>query len=264
MRDSSFSFKLYIPIKSSFEKLSWFINSILLIIAWIDSGAYSIENDIKIATNANNTVIGITRVIETPSISDNADIIDSADENAETEATLAEPELATPEQATPQASKSVRIAEPIQETIELETSVADEDVVKSTEEVQAVAEDKNEVVLESEASALASTEPVTKEESLDKPVAKTKVKKVTAKVAKKTPSKSPNKDKKLARQVKKANRLSGHAASPMTKTATITTINEIPTSFMASEDRMAHQVSGRTAVAADAISRSSAATTKPV
>ena len=73
----------------------------------------------------------------------------------------------------------------------------------------------------------------------------------------------PNKDKKLVRQVKKANRLSGRASSPMTKTETITTINEIPTSFMANEDRVAHQVSGRTAVAADVKSRSSAAATKP-
>ena len=78
--------------------------------------------------------------------------------------------------------------------------------------------------------------------------------------ATKTPA---NKDKKLARQVRKANRLSGHASSPMTKTETITTINEIPTSFMANEDRMSHQTSGRSAVSADAISRSSAAATNP-
>ena len=74
--------------------------------------------------------------------------------------------------------------------------------------------------------------------------------------------KSPIKDKKLARQVKKANRLSGRASSPMTKTKTITTMNELPRSSMANEDRMAHQVSGRTAIAADVKSRSSSGMTK--
>ena len=49
----------------------------------------------------------------------------------------------------------------------------------------------------------------------------------------------------------------------MTKTETITTINELPTRFMANEDRMVHQVSGRSAITADVTSRSSAAATKP-
>ncbi|MGL1956353.1 MAG: ribonuclease E, partial [Colwellia sp.] len=94
-----------------------------------------------------------------------------------------------------------------------------------------------------------------------KPVKEKKaVKKVTKKV---TTKKSAPKDKKLARQVKKANRLSGKASAPMTKTETITTINKIPTSFIADEDRKAHQTSGRTAVTTDVISRSSAEATKP-
>ena len=187
-----------------------------------------------------------TVVSETPTA--NAAVIDSANENIEPETIQAEPEQAEPEQTIPEqvipeVNESVSIAEPIQEVIELETSVTNEDVLKTAEKNQAVTEDKSEVIAE--------------------PATKTKVKKATVKVAKKVSSKAPNKDKKLARQVKKANRLSGHAASPMTKTETITTMNEIPTSFMASEDRMVHQVSGRTAVAADAISRSSAAATKP-
>ncbi|OUR61477.1 ribonuclease E [Colwellia sp. 39_35_sub15_T18] len=90
------------------------------------------------------------------------------------------------------------------------------------------------------------------------------VKKVKKPSAKKPAPKSAPKDKKLARQVKKANRLSGRATSPMTKTETITTMNEIPTSSMPSEDRFVHQASGRTAVTADVISRSSAEPTKPV
>jgi len=90
------------------------------------------------------------------------------------------------------------------------------------------------------------------------------VKEAKKTAAKKSVPKSVPKDKKLARQVKKANRLPGRATSPMTKTETITTINEIPTSSMSSEDRFVHQASGRTAVTADAISRSSAEPTKPV
>jgi len=89
-------------------------------------------------------------------------------------------------------------------------------------------------------------------------VVKTKAKKVVTQPMKK----SPIKDKKLARQVRKANRLSGRASSPITKTETITIMKELPCSFMANEDRMAHQVSGRTAIAADVLSRSSASMTK--
>ncbi|MBU2870440.1 ribonuclease E [Colwellia sp. E2M01] len=85
------------------------------------------------------------------------------------------------------------------------------------------------------------------------------------KVKKQTPAakKSAPKDKKLARQVKKANRLSGHATAPMTKTETITTVKAIPTSFMADSDRLPHQSSGKTAIVADIVSRSSAPATKP-
>ena len=63
--------------------------------------------------------------------------------------------------------------------------------------------------------------------------------------------------------MKKANRLSGHATAPMTKTETITTIKDIPTHFMADSDRLAHQSSGRTAVIADVVNRSTAQATKP-
>lgn len=73
----------------------------------------------------------------------------------------------------------------------------------------------------------------------------------------------PSKDKKLARQVKKANRLSGHATAPMTKTETIATINAIPTSAMLDDERPTHQSSGRTAIIADIANRSSSEATKP-
>jgi len=94
------------------------------------------------------------------------------------------------------------------------------------------------------------------------------VKAVKAVKAVKTPKiqpvkKTQIKDKKLARQVKKANRLSGRASAPMTKTETITTIKEIPTVSMADSERLTHQVSGKNAIIADARSRSSAQATTP-
>lgn len=49
----------------------------------------------------------------------------------------------------------------------------------------------------------------------------------------------------------------------MTKTETITMIKDIPTSFMAEENRMVHQASGKTAIIADAKNHSSAKATNP-
>jgi len=155
------------------------------------------------------------------------------------------------------------------ETVEKsdEDKVADESIVNESnqstpdlaEPVQAEPVQVNETPNTAEPIQETIELEKTDESEAKKPAPKAKVKKAAAKTVKK----APNKDKKLARQVKKANRLSGHASSPMTKTETITTINEIPTSFMANEDRMAHQVSGRSAISADAISRSSAAATNP-
>ncbi len=55
----------------------------------------------------------------------------------------------------------------------------------------------------------------------------------------------------------------GRASAAMTKTETITTINDIPTAFIASEDRVNYIVSGRSAVTADVINRSSAGPKNP-
>ena len=109
------------------------------------------------------------------------------------------------------------------------------------------------VVVSPEVAAEAQIEPQVKPAKKVAPVTKK-----AAPIAKKAP-----KDKKLARQVKKANRLSGHATAPMTKTETITTINDIPTSSMSESDRLTHQSSGRTAIIADIVNRSTAQATKP-
>ncbi|MFT6901833.1 MAG: ribonuclease E [Colwellia sp.] len=55
----------------------------------------------------------------------------------------------------------------------------------------------------------------------------------------------------------------GKSSSPMTKTETITMINEIPTDFVANENRKEHVSSGKMAMVSDAISRSGAGPTKP-
>jgi len=140
------------------------------------------------------------------------------------------------------------------------TTEAKEEVTTEAKE-EATTEAKEEVTTEAkEEVTTEAKEEVTTEakEEIQAPVKKAKapVKKTVAK-------KAAPKDKKLARQVKKANRLSGRATSPMTKTETITTINDIPTSSMASEDRVVHSVSGRSAITADVVSRSSAGPTKP-
>ncbi len=142
--------------------------------------------------------------------------------------------------------------EPVADTIS-ESTEAVEEPVAITEQKQ---EQKQEQV-----KAPVEAEPVNEKVAVAEEAA---VKTAKKPAAKKSTAKSAPKDKKLARQVKKANRLSGRATSPMTKTETITTINEIPTSAMPSEDRFVHQASGRTAVTADVISRSSAEPTKPV
>ncbi len=155
-----------------------------------------------------------------------------------------------------------------------------EEVQTSTEPAVDIISENTETVEKSAAVTEQEQTPIKQESDSDntttdaKDEAKTPVeeKPVSEEVqsAEKTPvkkaavKKSAPKDKKLARQVKKANRLSGRATSPMTKTETITTINDIPTSFMASEDRFVHQVSGRSAITADVISRSSAEPTKPI
>jgi len=164
-----------------------------------------------------------------------------------------------------QVVENVDSAESIQDAIEPENTAVNEVVVSEAstiEDTEATDKESSEVTAVSEVPVQANVEAEVeepKEKQKTKPKPKTKVKKVESKTTKK----SPNKDKKLARQVKKANRLSGHASSPMKKTETITTMNEIPTSFMANEDRIVHQVSGRTAISADVTSRSSAAATKP-
>ena len=178
--------------------------------------------------------------------------------NVETKVEAAEEVVAVPQEP---VKENVEVS-PVVEEVSLAPQPTDQpEVIK---EAPVVNEPKEAVTSQDSdsVSVEAETKVEIKESPAEKPVPEATKPVKKAKVPAK--KKSLPKDKKLARQVKKANRLSGHATSPMTKTETITTINDIPTSFMASEDRFVHQISGRTAITSDVISRSSAEPTKPV
>ncbi len=55
----------------------------------------------------------------------------------------------------------------------------------------------------------------------------------------------------------------GKASSAMAKPITVNTVKEIPTDYIDNKDRLSHDVSGRSASTAHAISKSSAGPTKP-
>ena len=182
----------------------------------------------------------------------------AVDEPKGTESATTKPVVAEPKGTEPATTKSA-VAEPtvaekvVSQEVQQDLPLTDNNVIEKADEQPA----------EASASQTAETQASDEEPVLEATQEESTPKESVKKVEEKTTKKPPAKDKKLARQVKKSNRLSGHASSPMTKTETITTINEIPTSFMANEDRMVHQVSGRSAISADVSSRSSAAATKP-
>ena len=186
-------------------------------------------------------------------------------ESVNTDAVDVEPVITEPAAAKTVPSKTVASNE-VQQDLPLNDENLEQDKTEKVTDVKS-----EDVIVESELATTNLTEVAEvevqevndKEPEVEVSQEKSKPKAKVKKVEPATTKKSPPKDKKLARQVRKANRLSSHASSPMTKTETITTINEIPTRFMANEDRMVHQVSGRSATTADVTSRSSAAATKP-
>jgi len=168
--------------------------------------------------------------------------------SAEESTTEIQGELAF-EQDQNEATKVVEAVEAVEAVEEIEVAA---DIVVS-DETATIAPVESAVINE------VTNETVVKEDKAEANLQQTKA----PKPQNKTVNKSQIKDKKLARQVRKANRLSGRASAPMTKTETISIINDIPTDFMADSDRLAHQTSGRQAVIADARSRNSAQATNP-
>ena len=133
-----------------------------------------------------------------------------------------------------------------------------QEVVDTTAPVQ---DTKVEEVVE-QATTETSTEAATTELEEVTEVAQTEDDKpvATAKAQTNKAKANLNKPKKLAR---KQGPSAGRASAPMTQPETVTTINELPTSAMQSEERFAHVVSGTTAVIADVKNRSSAGPTQP-
>ncbi len=197
-----------------------------------------VETTTKVETPA---VVETTTKVETPAV---VETTTKAETPVEVETTT---KAETPVEV--EITTKVETPAEVETTTKVETPVE----VEMTTKVEIPAEVVTTTKVESETAVETKTEEpeLAKEQVV-------KAKKIVAPATKK----SPIKDKKLARQVKKANRLPGRASSPMTKTETITTMNELPRSSMANEDRMPHQVSGRTAIAADVTSRSSAGMTK--
>jgi ribonuclease E len=227
--------------------------------------------------------------VETPSEVQIPDVepIQTTDNNTKAEPTQVVPVEAVAEMAPVEAAAEVVPVEVVAEVVPVEVvaevvpveavvEVAPVEVVAEVAPAEVVAEvapvevetpkvtgdnasDSNITEIKPVVEATIESEtPIETKANIKEQVVKTPAKKVVNPAVKK----SPIKDKKLARQVKKANRLPGRASSPMTKTETITTMNELPRSAMANEDRVTHQVSGRTAIAADVKSRSSAEMTK--
>ena len=170
-------------------------------------------------------------------------------------------DTAKTEQVEEQQAADTQVSEEVTPSLEAEakpTAEPDENIsteseLASTVSLDKEAEQESKTIKEKQSSKkVVKTEPTTDAKPAEKPVKQ-------AKATKKTQVK----DKKLARQVKKANRLSGRASAPMTKTETITTINAIPTSFMESNERVSHLTSGKSAILADVSNRSFAEATKP-
>ncbi|AAZ28321.1 ribonuclease E [Colwellia psychrerythraea] len=205
-----------------------------------------------------------TKAVETEAVETVIDV--PLNDTKELDTTKTEEEVST-------ADVAEQVTE-VQQELPLEQK---QDVVVTTEESPEVKEANAAAPVETDVTSPAietvkqetvnDTAPVAKSVEVAETVIATQEDKVVApKPAKKASSavkKAAPKDKKLARQVKKANRLSGHAKAPMTKTETITTIKDIPTNFMADSERHVHQSSGRTAIIADVVNRSSAQATKP-
>ncbi|MGB0935981.1 MAG: ribonuclease E [Colwellia sp.] len=182
----------------------------------------------------------------------------------EVEATpVVEASVETEVEATPVVEASVKTE--VEETpvveASVETEVEETPVVEASVETEVEETPVVEASVETEVEEKPVVEASVETEVEEKPVAKkVKAKKVSAPQAKS----SGTKDKKLARQVRKGKSEPGRASSPMTRTETITTINEIPTASKHNDDRMDFTKSAKMAIVADVTSRSSSQATKAI
>jgi len=133
---------------------------------------------------------------------------------------------------------------PVVEAPVVETPVVEAPVVEETTEVQQdLPFDEPQQVKE---TVEAVAEEVTKEKS-KRVISRKPSPKITTKAGK----------------VSSKGSKPGKSSAPMTKTETITMINDLPTDFVASENRKVHTSSSRIAMVSNAASRSGAGPTKP-
>jgi len=151
------------------------------------------------------------------------------------------PVVETPAVETPVVETPV-VEAPVVETPVVETPVVEAPVVETP-------------VVETPVVEVPSTE-VQPDLPFDEPQAAEKPKRV---ISRKPSPKITSKAGKVSSKGSKP----GKSSSPMTKTETITMINDIPTDFVAKENRMEHASSGKMATVSHAMSRSSAGPTKP-
>ncbi len=172
----------------------------------------------------------------------------------ETQQIVETPVVETPVVETPVVETPV-VETPVVETPVVETPVVEIAEVTQQENTTEVQQDlpfdepqqvKETVQVAPEANVEAPTEAVAQEKS-KRVISRKPSPKITTKAGK----------------VSSKGSKPGKSSAPMTKTETITLINEIPTDFVASENRKVHTSSSRIAMVSNAASRSGAGPTKP-
>jgi ribonuclease E len=179
------------------------------------------------------------------------------------------PVVETPVVETPVVEAPV-VETPVVETPVVEASVVEAPVVEApvVEETAEVTQQENttevqqdlpfgepQQVKEAVQVTLAPAEPVIEEAAAEE-VTESKSKRV---ISRKPSPKITTKAGKVSSKGSKP----GKSSAPMTKTETITLINDLPTDFVASENRKVHTSSNRIAMVSNAASRSGAGPTKP-
>ena len=188
-------------------------------------------------------------------------IAESVEVEAKTEAVIAEPveveaktEAVIAEPVEVEAKTEEVIAEPVEVEAKTEAVITEPvEVEAKTEEVIAEpveVEAKTEEVIAEPVEVEAKTEEVITE-SVEKP-----------KKAKKAAKPKVVNGKVKVNKTSEAKQM-GRASAAMTKTETLTVINELPKEFIANKDRNSCVVSGKTAITADVANRSSAGPKNP-
>ena len=187
-----------------------------------------------------------------------------------------EPEAASNAEAKAKAKADTSVEIPADEVVPViaESKVVEAEVTPATQTVDTapvVEEAKPEIAEVAEQVLTTAVEAEVVEEAPTKAVETTEVKSTPAEEApveeaavEEAPKKVRAKVKNIKRKVKAAaNKAPGKASAPMTKPETIVSNGTIPTDFVASEQRLVHSKSEKSAMIAHVTSRHSAGPTKP-